>query len=535
MTDSEQSYGEWSIEPGAFVIRYPIALLHEIDFNVKDAARRISHGGMETGGFLFGRTVSGSERETVHIEAFRAIECEHAFGPSFVLSERDLKKMPEQLLQAASDPGLEGMRLLGWFIGHARNPLRLNDHEASLFDRLFPRPGQLTLLMKPERFAPSQIALIVRARDRKVDRDGTKIAFPLPPLLGAPPPLRVEELPEPIPVPAEAAAESPEGVAELPEALELGAPPSQSVKESAMPVPAARERVWVVDDEPAEEKGAEKAVEEKAVEERGAEKVVEEKAAEEKAAGEKTVGDDLARISHTPSVGRSADTAETSLRATSSAETQIAEVEAPVQAPPVPALPNPPASPPRPESTAPTGGAPDGGPEKEIAQNSGLISLDDLRARRLQRLERTERIDQPVGRSEESVAQPPTYALTQSARPPLRVSWPVMAVFLAVMLCIAAYWFREQYFATAVPLEVDDRVDKLMVLWPADATRGGGDATIRVDDATPVPLSPEEKLLGRAEVSRTEDDVQVELVVHHLFFNARGRVRFLKPPITAKP
>lgn len=527
MSESEQSsaYGEWPLQPGAFAVRYPISLLHEIDFTVKDAARRISHGGLETGGFLFGRTSMAGQRETVQIEAFRAIDCEHAFGPSFVLSERDLTKMREQLLQAGSDPALEGMRLLGWYIGHARNPLRLSDHEVSLFERLFPRPGQLTLLMKPERFAPSKVSFIVRAQDRKADRDGTKIAFTLPPLSSPAPQPIVEEQPEVVmPIPADSAAQ-------MPEPLELGAPLG--------PAPAPQI-------EPATEVEIAKAIE--------PDDVPEITVARKRKSRRRRRIEALRRESNLPvapePVKIEPPPFEIELPQIEPVVTEPLAVKPAETAPVIEAIEEKTAPAEKPVTTEPpavleTKAEPakvsdlalstdSERPVKEIVPSGDFLSLEDLRARRLQRLDRSERLDRFEGPDERTPPRPPTFALMQH-RPPTQIWKPLTILMAVLVVCGGVFWFYQQYFAPSVPLVVDDAVDKLLVSWPADATRGGDDAAIRIDGGAPIQLSMEEKVLGHAEIKATGDNVQVELVVHHWYGNEHGRARFVKPIITALP
>src|SRR5436190_23628963 len=101
------AYATWT-QPGApFTVSYSLPLLHEIDFVVNEGYRRIPHGGIELGGVLFGRV----DVSTVRLDAFRNIECEHASGPSFTLSERDVALLRQQLANAASDPALEGLQV----------------------------------------------------------------------------------------------------------------------------------------------------------------------------------------------------------------------------------------------------------------------------------------------------------------------------------------------------------------------------------------------------------------------------------------
>ncbi|MGH9609336.1 MAG: hypothetical protein ACRD34_06620, partial [Bryobacteraceae bacterium] len=90
---ADAGYAFWEHAEGPFRIEYSLAVFHEIDFSAGEGFRRIPHGGVETGGLLFGRW----SEHCVRVEAFRPIECEHASGPSFALSERDLEAIGEQL------------------------------------------------------------------------------------------------------------------------------------------------------------------------------------------------------------------------------------------------------------------------------------------------------------------------------------------------------------------------------------------------------------------------------------------------------
>lgn len=174
--DPDVEYAFWTSPGTAFTVTYPLGLFHEIDFQVNEGYRRIPHGGVETGGLLFGRSEPGSAR----IEAFRNIECEHASGPSFVLSERDLTRLKEQISASASEPELHGLSVLGWFIGHTRSPLKMNDGECALFDELFPGTGKITLLIKPERFQPTRFGFLVRGPDGQSEKDASQRAIILP-------------------------------------------------------------------------------------------------------------------------------------------------------------------------------------------------------------------------------------------------------------------------------------------------------------------------------------------------------------------
>jgi len=205
--DSDTEYAFWTVPGTPFTVTYSLPAFHEIDFQVNEGFRRIPHGGIEIGGLLFGRL----ENNSAKIEAFRMIDCEHASGPSFVLSDRDLEKLREQLSAAGSDPELDGKVPLGWFIAHTRSPLTLNTRESALFDQFFPEPGRMTILIKPEKFKPTRFAFLVRGANGKLRTEASEqaIILPLPRRAGrmgeapvASIPAPVEKPPEPPPIPA---------------------------------------------------------------------------------------------------------------------------------------------------------------------------------------------------------------------------------------------------------------------------------------------------------------------------------------------
>jgi hypothetical protein len=210
MPDSpETGYAFWIDPDSSFKITYSLPVFHEVDFYVSEGFRRIPHGGVELGGLLFGRRDGNSAR----IEAFRNIESEHASGPSFVPSERDLKMLEQQLAVAKSDPDLADLEPLGWFVAHTRSDLEMNDREVALFDRFLPGPGKFTVLAKPERFQPTRFAFLLRTEDGQIQRDGRDraVILPLPGRASASGGEPVPSIPaprmEPAPVPNKASQE----------------------------------------------------------------------------------------------------------------------------------------------------------------------------------------------------------------------------------------------------------------------------------------------------------------------------------------
>ncbi len=176
MQDPAAGYASWISPAGSGKVVYPLGLFHEIDTLVNDGYRRIPHGGIETGGLLFG-VKNGN---ALQIEAFRLIQCRHAFGPSFLLSEEDLQDLREQLASSESDDELRGLGAVGWFVGHTRSALQMSDREAAWFDEFFPDEGSVTVLVRPERFQPTRFGFLLRDGNGRIERDASQTAVILP-------------------------------------------------------------------------------------------------------------------------------------------------------------------------------------------------------------------------------------------------------------------------------------------------------------------------------------------------------------------
>src|SRR5205085_10327090 len=122
----------------------------------------------EIGGVLFGRH---SEAE-VRIEAFRPMVCEHAMGPTFVLSDKDKALLKKQLAESAYDPSLHGLVTVGWYHSHTRSEIFLSDLDLEIYKKIFPEPWQVALVMSPAGMKPTRAGFFFRDRCGAVDSAG---------------------------------------------------------------------------------------------------------------------------------------------------------------------------------------------------------------------------------------------------------------------------------------------------------------------------------------------------------------------------
>jgi hypothetical protein len=441
----------WSLPQSATRIIYSIPLFYEIDFVVNEGYRKIPHGGIEVGGLLFG-SVSPAE---VRLEAFRIIECEHASGPSFFLSDRDLEKLDLQLASVSVDPDLKGLQTVGWFLAHTRSGLELTSREAELFDRLFPQPQRITVLVKPERFQPTRFGFLERAADGSVPRNAAPHAIILP-----------------LPSRTKRTTAEPLSSISAPASGSAAPRPSPAADADAVPAPAP---------------------------------------------------------------------------ASASAPT-------PTRAPQEPAVPA------TPTTASPTIASPTAASPTEtdtpplLRRSSKRLMLDKLRA-----MDESASADPVPASFDDSISLVPTRTGTRERRssaaaaaslhpaetdspdsaaerkPVTAKSRLLLVLPLAALFgCIVGYLAYLRLPSAIIPLDARGLSKTVLVSWPPAATRNAVYAALRVDDATPVLLSAEERSAGQIEVSASSD-IKVELISRNWLRDSRGIVRYIRAANLAPP
>lgn len=157
----------------ALSVECPWAILEEIHAVVQEGFRRLSKGGVEVGGILFGRRAD----QIIRILAWRPIPCEHARGAGFLLSNEDKQRLMGMMEAAESDPQLQVLEPVGWFVSHTRSGVELTEDDMEVYRQFFPEPWQVTLVFKPEKGEPSRAGFFVRERGEVLRRESSYQEF----------------------------------------------------------------------------------------------------------------------------------------------------------------------------------------------------------------------------------------------------------------------------------------------------------------------------------------------------------------------
>jgi proteasome lid subunit RPN8/RPN11 len=170
----------WSVSGHSLSIEYLPTILEEIRAYATDGFNRIRHGGIEVGGVLFG----AKSGDCIRIFGWRALDCEHAEGPGFVLSENDEAALRVLSEESGKDPKMNGPEPVGWFHSHTRSGIFLSDSDLGIYERHFPHPWQIAMVLRPSQLGPAEVGFFFREQDGKINSQASYSTFtvdPLPP------------------------------------------------------------------------------------------------------------------------------------------------------------------------------------------------------------------------------------------------------------------------------------------------------------------------------------------------------------------
>jgi proteasome lid subunit RPN8/RPN11 len=191
--DPENAVATWKAPQCPFTIEYSLRALDDIRLAVTDAFFSLPRGGAEIGGILLGQHL----KRRLVIEDYVALDCEHAFGPSFALSPRDHTRLAELL--ASAERNSDRLKPVGWYHSHTRSEIFLSEADQDLHNRCFPEPWQVALVLKPHTFHPTRAGFFFREADGAIHATASYQEFVLTPLPVRPVPGGVPPAADPAP------------------------------------------------------------------------------------------------------------------------------------------------------------------------------------------------------------------------------------------------------------------------------------------------------------------------------------------------
>jgi proteasome lid subunit RPN8/RPN11 len=157
-------FGVWMTDEHPNRIEFLPRIVEEICGAAVEGLCKFRRGGLEIGGVLFGNRLG----DVIRIVAFRPAACEHAFGPSFTFSDNDGLNLLKLLVSAERDPALRGLEPLGWYHSHTRSEVCLSEEDLEIYNRYFPHPWQVAMVVRPAHFGPARVGFFFREPDGSV-------------------------------------------------------------------------------------------------------------------------------------------------------------------------------------------------------------------------------------------------------------------------------------------------------------------------------------------------------------------------------
>jgi hypothetical protein len=168
----EGDFRKWHVPGLTPEVIYSTALLQRL---AREAEEAFGGGdpGEESGGVLFGTCEDGQ----VLITAARALDSGHERGPGFDLSPDDERRLQQLVEDAAADPSLRDLAPVGWYRSRADSPIALSEEDVRLYDRYFPLPWQVALVLRPVPGEPARGGFFFRPARGALRTDGTYLEF----------------------------------------------------------------------------------------------------------------------------------------------------------------------------------------------------------------------------------------------------------------------------------------------------------------------------------------------------------------------
>lgn len=176
-TTADKTFTRWTAEQIGLSIEYQLDVMDQIRTWACESKRQFAGGGLDVGGILFGK----HEGDSVHVMAWRPIACEHAEGPSLILSADDRRDLVSLLLASKQDPGLENLQPVGWFLSNMRGGVSMSPEAVEIFNGYFAEPWQVTLVLLPAVSGTAKAGFFARESGGKLRTESSYSEFAIEP------------------------------------------------------------------------------------------------------------------------------------------------------------------------------------------------------------------------------------------------------------------------------------------------------------------------------------------------------------------
>jgi tetratricopeptide (TPR) repeat protein len=150
----------WEAAGKPVSVELSLDVMGRLGMAVSEGFRALRRRGLETGGLLIGTNRVEGDLVVVEIDDFEAIECDHATGPSYVLSEADRRRLEARI--AVREGAGKEHSVVGFYRSHTRSGFAITAEDADVYSMYFGKAADVFLLIKSNDSAPPAGGFIIR-------------------------------------------------------------------------------------------------------------------------------------------------------------------------------------------------------------------------------------------------------------------------------------------------------------------------------------------------------------------------------------
>jgi hypothetical protein len=133
----------WQMPGKPVSVNLSLAVVDRLGHAVQTECQSLSRR-LEVGGLLLGRTREDWGSVVVEVDDFEPLECEHAVGPSYLLSANDRQQLKERIRRHKLTGGLS---IVGFYRSHTRKGFDVTVEDVDVMSTYFSKPSMVFLLI----------------------------------------------------------------------------------------------------------------------------------------------------------------------------------------------------------------------------------------------------------------------------------------------------------------------------------------------------------------------------------------------------
>jgi len=144
----------WEVPGKPVSVHMDLDVVDRLSREVMQGFGLVPRRSVEVGGILLGSISRSGSISVVRIEDFEPVPCRHTRGASYLLSDEEMVEFEDALARWSPEGGRHSYAV-GFYRSHTQVGFSLTPEDLEIYDRYFPDPGHVALLVKPFATRPS--------------------------------------------------------------------------------------------------------------------------------------------------------------------------------------------------------------------------------------------------------------------------------------------------------------------------------------------------------------------------------------------